>query len=155
MTRYIYEILMTPEEDKSAWNVTVPDLEGCLTFGDSIDDAMIQAADALMTVIASFLKNGDALPSPVFGHEAPLGGMVIALAVEVDAEYIVDGVSPSEAASMLGVTRGRVSQMIKDGVLITYEHAGERVVDLVSINSRLASPRSAGRPRKKTQAVAN
>jgi len=107
-----------------------------------------QAADALMTFIASLLKNGDALPSPVFGHVAPPGGMAIALAVEVDAGYIVNGVSPSEAATMLGVTRGRVSQMIKDGVLITYEHAGERVVDLDSINARLAAPRSAGRPRK-------
>ena len=148
MTRYIYEILLTPEEDKSAWNVTVPDLEGCLTFGDSIDDAVNQAADALMTYIASMLKNGDALASPVFGHKAPSEEMVIALAVEVDADYIVDGVSPSVAATMLGVSRGRVSQMIRDGVLITYEHAGERVVDLASINARLAAPRAAGRPRK-------
>ena len=148
MARYIYEILLEPEDDTSVWNVTVPDLEGCLTFGESIDDAVAEAADALMTYIASLLKNGDTLPSPVFGNEASKGGMAIALAVEVDASYIVDGVSPSEAATMLGVTRGRVSQMIRAGVLSTYEHAGERVVDLASINDRLAAPRLAGRPRK-------
>jgi len=153
MARFIYEILLTPEDNASAWNVSVPDLPGCLTFGDDFDDAVTQAADALMTYIASSLKNGDRLPSPVFGHLAPVDGKVIALAVDVDASYIVDGVSPSEAALMLGVSRGRVSQMIKAGTLTTFEHAGEKVVDLASIRTRLAAPRLAGRPRKELAQV--
>ena len=147
MTRYLYEVELRPGENGS-YSVRVPDLDGCFTQGKTRNDALDMAADALMTYVAALLKCGDPIPEPSFGHQAPEGGMVIALSFETDADFIIDAVSPSEAAAMLGVTRGRVSQMIRNGVLDSYEHNGERMVDLVSINARLAAPRKAGRPRK-------
>ena len=66
----------------------------------------------------------------------------------MDEDYFIEGVSPSEAVLMLGVTREHVSQVIRDGVLSTYEQAGERVVDLASIDAHLAAPRSTDCPRK-------
>ena len=147
MTRYLYEVELRPDEE-SGYSVKVPDLDGCYSQGDSISEALEMAVDALITYTAALLKCGDVLPEPTFGHVAPAGGMVVALSFEADANYIIDGVSPSEAAMMLGVSRGRVSQMIRDGVLATYKHAGTRYVDLESIHARLAAPPSAGRPRK-------
>ena len=148
MPRYIFEAELTPDGESSAWNVSVPDLEGCFTFGDDINDAVEQAADALITYIAALLKYDDPIPEPVFGHTAPENGKIVALAVEASADYIIDTVSPSRAAELLGVSRSRVSQMIRDNVLVSISVAGERRIDLKSVHDRLNSPRSAGRPSK-------
>jgi predicted RNase H-like HicB family nuclease len=95
MTKYIYEVVVAPdEEDPRYYNVTVPDLEGCLTFGESVKDALTEADDALKTYVAALLKFDDPVPEPVFGHEAPKGGMVVALAFDTDAGYIVEETSP-------------------------------------------------------------
>jgi excisionase family DNA binding protein len=147
MTRYIFEVVLNPDEE-GGYFVTVPDLPGCVTEGDSIEEALLMATDALMTVVGSMIKHGDAIPSPTFGAVAPTGGKVIALSFVTDASYIVDTVSPAEAAVMLGVSRGRVSQMTRKGILDGYKIGTETRVSLESINARLATPRNAGRPRK-------
>jgi len=145
MARYLYEVELRPDED--GYSVRVPDLDGCFTQGSTVHEALSMAADALMTYVAALLENGNAIPEPTFGHTEPIGGKVVALSFETDADYVIDAVSPAEAAVMLGVSRGRVSQMMRDGILDVYEHAGERKIDLVSINARLASPHNPGRPR--------
>jgi excisionase family DNA binding protein len=147
MTRYLYEVELRPDVD-GGYCVRVPDLDGCFTEGDTVDEALEMAVDALKTHVASLMKHGDAIADPMFGHEAPEGGMVVAVSFETDASYIIDAVSPSEAAVMLGVSRGRVSQMIREGVLTATKGYRGTLVDLESIRKRLASPRAAGRPRK-------
>ena len=147
MTRYLFEVELRPDNERG-YCINVPDLEGCFSQGDTLDEALERAADALKTHVAALLKYGDTVPSPIFEHKAPKGGKVIAISFETDASYIIDAVSPSEAAAMLGISRSRVSQMIRDGVLDAHKGAGEVWVDLASINTRIASPRGAGRPRK-------
>jgi excisionase family DNA binding protein len=149
MARYIYEVELRP--DSGGYCVRVPDLDGCFTEGDNVIDALNMANDALKTFVAALLKYDDPIPEPMFGHEAPEGGMVVALSFETDASYIVEEVAPSEAAEMLGVSRSRISHMIRDGVLQSTKIAGETKVTLESINEYLESPRKAGRPRKVLQ----
>ncbi|NLG10067.1 MAG: type II toxin-antitoxin system HicB family antitoxin [Coriobacteriaceae bacterium] len=152
MSRYIYEVVLTPDEDQPGFfNVTVPELDGCYTFGDGMTEALNMADDALKTFVAALLKFGDPIPEPTFGHKAPEGGMVIALSFETDASYIVDEVSPSEAAEMLGVSRPRVSHLIRDGILNAQKVAGETRITIDSIEAYLASPRKPGRPSKVSQ----
>jgi excisionase family DNA binding protein len=151
MTRYIYEVELQPDSESSAWNVSVPDLPGCNTFGDDFNDALAMAADAAMTHIASCAKHGETVPEPTFGHVADGDGKIVALSFEVDASYIIDAISPSEAAVMLGVTRSRVSQMIRSGIIDAYKVGAETRVDRASIDKRLSSSgrtHKAGRPRK-------
>jgi predicted RNase H-like HicB family nuclease len=147
--RYVYEVVLTPDEEASEfYNVTVPDLDGCLTFGKGVVEALNMADDALKTFVAVLLKYGDTVPEPTFGHKAPKGGMVVALSFDTDVSYLMDEVSPSKAAEMLGVSRSRVSHMIRDGVLHASTVAGETRVTLESVNAYQESPRRAGRPRK-------
>lgn len=61
---------------------------------------------------------------------------------------IIDAVFPSIAEEMLGVSRGRVSQMIKSGQLIAHKTGTDTYVDLTSINERIASAPKSGRPQK-------
>lgn len=148
MGRYTYEIVLIPDEEDGGFVVDAPDLGGCITQGDTYEEAIEMAADALTTSVAALLKFGDPIPSPTYGHKAPRGGKVITLSFEAGKSDIIDAVSPSEAAEMLGVSRGRVSQMIKSGQLIAHKTGTDTYVDLSSINERIASTPKSGRPLK-------
>ena len=57
-----YTIVLTPEPDGSAWNVTVPALPGCLTFGATIDEAVVNAREAIQVHVEGLEQDG--LPVP-------------------------------------------------------------------------------------------
>ncbi len=57
-------------------------------------------------------------------------------------------VTAAEAARRLGVTRGRVSQMVDAGLLETFELDGRTWVTESSVNARLEESPKPGRPRK-------
>ena len=46
MGKYVYPAIFTPEED-GKYSVNFPDLEGCYTCGDDLQDAMMMAEDVL------------------------------------------------------------------------------------------------------------
>lgn len=56
----IYPAIFTYED--GAYNVEFPDLEGCLTYGDTIEEAIKNAREALSGWSGSVLDRGLALP---------------------------------------------------------------------------------------------
>lgn len=56
----IYPAVFTYED--GSYNVDFPDLEGCHTYGESIEEAINNARDALAGWTAVALENGIALP---------------------------------------------------------------------------------------------
>lgn len=42
-----YTVVLTPEPDGSAYNVTVPALPGCFTWGNTVEEALEQAREAI------------------------------------------------------------------------------------------------------------
>ena len=69
-----YPIAIEPDDDKHAFGVVVPDLPGCFSAGDSLDDAMAQARDAILLHLEGLQCEGKAAfgqpwqPSPVDMH---------------------------------------------------------------------------------------
>ena len=50
-------------KDKSSdYGVTVPDLPGCFSAGDTLEDAMTQAVEAIECHLEGLLFDGDAIP---------------------------------------------------------------------------------------------
>ena len=49
---YIYPAVFTPE-DNGKYSIRFPDIEGCLTFGENLEDGMMMAKDALSLAIYS------------------------------------------------------------------------------------------------------
>lgn len=43
---YIYTAVFTPNEDNTKFFARIPDLPGCITTGDSLEDAINQITDA-------------------------------------------------------------------------------------------------------------
>ena len=59
-----YPIVIEPGNEATAWSVVVPDLAGCFSAGDTLEEAMIQAEDAITGWIETALDDGQAIPPP-------------------------------------------------------------------------------------------
>lgn len=68
-----YPIVIHKEAD-SDYGVTVPDLPGCFSAGDTLDDAMIQAVEAIECHIEGLLIDSEPIPLPKsieYHHQNP------------------------------------------------------------------------------------
>ena len=59
-----YPITIEPGNDTTAWSVVVPDLPGCFSAGDTLEEAMIQAEEAVISWIEVALDAGQDIPTP-------------------------------------------------------------------------------------------
>ena len=63
MAKYVYPAVFTPEEE-GGYSVFFPDLEGCYTCGDDLQDALFMANDVLAFVLYDYEKEGKRIPVP-------------------------------------------------------------------------------------------
>lgn len=73
MAKYAYPAIFTPEED-GGFSITFPDLEGCYTCGDSLEDGIEMAEDVLALVLYGYEKDGRPIPAPSASTDLPLSG---------------------------------------------------------------------------------
>lgn len=59
-----YPITIEPGNDTTAWGVVVPDLPGCFSAGDTLEEAIIQAEEAVTAWIEVALDDGQDIPTP-------------------------------------------------------------------------------------------
>lgn len=60
-----YKIEIIPEEGGTGFNVEVPDLKGCVAFGETIEDALQTLTEVKQTWIEIALERGWRIPEPV------------------------------------------------------------------------------------------
>ena len=89
-----YPIAIEPGNETTAWGVVVPDLPGCFSAGDTLEEAMIQAEEAVSLWIEATLDAGEAIPVPssieaLRTAHTELDGWLWAL-VKVDAAMLDD-----------------------------------------------------------------
>ncbi len=59
-----YPIAIEPGTETAAFGVVVPDLPGCFSAGDTLDEAITGAEEAAAAWIDATLDAGEAIPSP-------------------------------------------------------------------------------------------
>jgi len=59
-----YPIAIEPGTETTAFGVIVPDLPGCFSAGDSLDEALTRAEEAAAAWIDAALDAGSAIPPP-------------------------------------------------------------------------------------------
>jgi len=67
-----YRVILEPNED-GGFTVTVPDLPGCITEGDTIEEALKNAKEAIEGHLEALVALGKAIPAEVevdFDREA-------------------------------------------------------------------------------------
>jgi predicted RNase H-like HicB family nuclease len=88
-----YPIAIEPGTRSKAWGVVVPDLPGCHSAGDSLDEALSGAPEAIALWIEDHVDRIGAPPSPssidVLRRDRRFRGWVWAL-VEVDLAKLAD-----------------------------------------------------------------
>ncbi len=65
---YKYTIILHPDTEEGGYTVTVPTLPGCITEGDTLEEAIAMAKDAIQLYIESLLVDGEPVPEE---HEHP------------------------------------------------------------------------------------
>lgn len=88
-----YPIALEPGDDTTAWGVVVPDLPGCFSAGDTLDEAIANASEAIALWIETRLDDGGDVPAPsaieVLRRKRQFRGWIWALA-EVDPALLSD-----------------------------------------------------------------
>lgn len=87
MEKLLYPACFYPCEDKlGAYTVIVPDLPGCISEGDSLDEALTMAADAASGWALDELEEGKPIPQASDAkaiHPDSPDGFVKLLAIEI------------------------------------------------------------------------
>ena len=66
-----YTAALEPHNDGTGrYDVTFPDLPGCVSQGDSLEDAVRMGKEALSLHVSAMLADGDKLPTPSTLEEA-------------------------------------------------------------------------------------
>ena len=63
MRSYHFSVVLEPDrEEPHRYNVRVPALPGCLTYGESVDDALANAREAIAGYVESLIAHGERVP---------------------------------------------------------------------------------------------
>ncbi len=88
-----YPIAIEPGDDTGAWGVVAPDLPGCFSAGDTLDEAIANASEAITLWIETALDGGGDIPAPgsvaAYRGNPEFAGWIWALA-EVDPALLED-----------------------------------------------------------------
>ena len=64
MVRLVYTVVLAPETDPRGrgYNVRVPALPGCFTQGDTVEEALAMAREAIALYLESVITHGEPIP---------------------------------------------------------------------------------------------
>lgn len=62
MSEYQYTIILDPDPEEGGYTVTVPALPGCVTQGETIEEAIAMAKDAIGLYIETLIADGEPVP---------------------------------------------------------------------------------------------
>lgn len=63
MKDYRYTIILHPEPEVGGYSVTVPALPGCTTQGETLEEAIVMAKDAIRLYVESLIADGKPVPA--------------------------------------------------------------------------------------------
>jgi antitoxin HicB len=112
--RYAYPVVLDPEPDGSAINVSFPDVPGALTWGDDQAEALELAEDCLVTALYGYVRDVEPIPRPGPAKGRPMIPVPALVAAKL-ALYTAmreQGMSEAELARRLGVTQKVVQSIL-------------------------------------------
>ena len=85
--KLVYPAVFSPCLEKNGYTVTVPDLPGCVTEGDSLADAILMAEDAASGWVLDELEEGNPAPKASAPESIALeaGEFISLLALDMDS----------------------------------------------------------------------
>jgi antitoxin HicB len=62
MSEYQYTIILDPDPEEGGYAVTVPTFPGCVTQGETLEEAIAMAKDAIHLYIETLIADGEPVP---------------------------------------------------------------------------------------------
>lgn len=62
MKEYQYTIILHPDLEEGGYTVTVPALPGCVTQGETLEEAIVMAKDAIRLYVETLVADGEPVP---------------------------------------------------------------------------------------------
>jgi antitoxin HicB len=72
-----FTVVLEPDQEEGGYTAIVPALPGCVTEGDSIDEAMTNAKEAIEGYLEALAKDGKPIPD----GRVPTGEVTVEVAV--------------------------------------------------------------------------
>jgi antitoxin HicB len=112
--RYAYPVVLDPEPDGSAINVSFPDVPGALTWGDDEAEALELAQDCLVTALYGCVRDGEPIPRPgqARGRQTIPVPPLVAAKLALYTAMREQAMSEAELSRRLGVTQKVVQSML-------------------------------------------
>lgn len=125
--KYIYTATFVPNEDGSKYYCKVPDLPGCVTTGNDIDDAIEMITDAASGWLIVAEDEGNEIPSATPQHELVIPENAVCSIIRIDTlayraatdtRAVRKNVSLPTWMAALAEKRGvNCSQVLQDGLM--------------------------------------
>ncbi len=125
--KYIYTATFVPSENGTKYYCKVPDLPGCITTGNDIDDAIEMITDAASGWLVVAEDEGNDIPAPTPQHDLDIPENAIFSIIRIDTfayraatdtRSVRKNVSLPAWMAALAEKRGlNCSQVLQDGLL--------------------------------------
>ncbi|MEL4869626.1 type II toxin-antitoxin system HicB family antitoxin [Pantoea agglomerans] len=105
-----YPVTLTP--DSGGYVVSFPDIPEALTQGDTREEALTNALDALVTAFEFYFEDSERIPEPgeVIGDFVEVPASVTAKVILLNA-YIGSGLTQVELANRLGLKKQEITRV--------------------------------------------
>ena len=64
----LFPIAIESGDEKTAFGVVVPDLPGCFSAGDTLEEAIANVREAIALHLLALVEEGKQIPQPIFPH---------------------------------------------------------------------------------------
>jgi len=108
-----FPLVLDPEPDGSAANVSFPDVRGALTWGDDEAEALTLAEDCLIAALGGYIKRGWSIPkpSPARGRPTVTLPPLVAAKLALYEAMREQNVSGEDLAARLGMAETAVRRL--------------------------------------------
>lgn len=125
--KYIYTAIFEPNEDGTKYYCRVPDLPGCITTGNNLDDAIEMITDAASGWLVVAEDEGNKIPAATPQHKLNIPEHAICSIIRIDTlayrsatdtRAVRKNVSLPAWMAALAENRGvNCSQVLQDGLM--------------------------------------
>ncbi|WP_455022091.1 type II toxin-antitoxin system HicB family antitoxin [Lancefieldella rimae] len=133
---YVYEFEVFEDKEDGGYIAIPFDLKGG-TDGDTRQECLEMAADWLKATAEHYLMHNLNMPAPTIDNHPVYGGKIYSIVLDTDLGSIAR-LSKAQAARELGVSPGRITQLINAGMLETFVYKGKEYVTEASVVARKA-----------------
>ncbi|HEY4591265.1 MAG TPA: type II toxin-antitoxin system HicB family antitoxin [Thermoanaerobaculia bacterium] len=109
-----YPVTLTPDSDDGGFVVTFEDLPEAITQGETVMEALAEAADALEEAVAGRIRRGEPIPEPSPATDRPIVPVPVQTAAKA-ALYLAlqeTGITKAELAVRLGCDEKEVRRLL-------------------------------------------